>query len=115
IFRFINFCLSSVDTRSKQVDTSPRFQKGRSTLGQSRSTLDQGRSTLDPVSSRTSLQKWDNRSTLDKGSFCTVSRRALVCESSYSLCGLSRRAQFIVVVLNLESSYSGCCFEPSCS
>ncbi|MQM23038.1 hypothetical protein Taro_056099, partial [Colocasia esculenta] len=28
-----------VDTRSKQVDTSPRFQKGRSTLDQSRSTL----------------------------------------------------------------------------
>ncbi|MQL74417.1 hypothetical protein Taro_006773, partial [Colocasia esculenta] len=34
-----------VDTSSKQVDTSPRFQKGRSTLAQ-------GRSTLDPVSSR---------------------------------------------------------------
>ncbi|MQM01111.1 hypothetical protein Taro_033860 [Colocasia esculenta] len=43
----------TVDTRSKQVDTSPRFQKGRSTL--------------DPVSSRTVLQKWDSRSTLDQG------------------------------------------------
>ncbi|MQM21578.1 hypothetical protein Taro_054622 [Colocasia esculenta] len=42
-----------VDTRSKQVDTSPRFQKGRSTL--------------DPVSSRTVLQKWDSKSTLDQG------------------------------------------------
>ncbi|MQL93279.1 hypothetical protein Taro_025922, partial [Colocasia esculenta] len=31
--------------------------------------------------------------------FCIVSRRALVCESSHSLCGLSRRAQFGVVVL----------------
>ena len=41
-------------------------------------------------------------------SFCTMSRRALVCESSHSLCGLSRRAQFGVVVLRLL-------FEPSCS
>ncbi|MQL72250.1 hypothetical protein Taro_004576 [Colocasia esculenta] len=49
-----------VDTRSKQVDTSLRFQKGRSTLAQ-------GRSTLDPVSSRPVLQKWDSRSTLDLG------------------------------------------------
>ncbi|MQL76760.1 hypothetical protein Taro_009160 [Colocasia esculenta] len=40
--------------------------------------------------------------------FCTLSRRALVCESSHSLCGLSRRAQFGVVVLRLL-------FEPSCS
>ncbi|MQM15254.1 hypothetical protein Taro_048196, partial [Colocasia esculenta] len=40
--------------------------------------------------------------------FCIVSCRALVCESSYSLCGLSRRAQFGVVVLQLL-------FEPSCS
>ncbi|MQL89103.1 hypothetical protein Taro_021685 [Colocasia esculenta] len=42
-------------------------------------------------------------------SFCTVSHRALVCESSHSLCGLSRRAQFGVVVLQvvLESSCSG--------
>ncbi|MQM15341.1 hypothetical protein Taro_048287 [Colocasia esculenta] len=85
---FTHFCLGSVDTRSKQVDTSPRFQKtqlpdwdSRSTLDQSRSTLvdtsprfqkgrstlDQGRSTLDPVSSRTILQKWDSRSTLDQG------------------------------------------------
>ncbi|MQM05195.1 hypothetical protein Taro_038001, partial [Colocasia esculenta] len=36
---FTHFSLGSVDTRSKQVDTSPRFQKGRSTLAQSRSTL----------------------------------------------------------------------------
>ncbi|MQL83830.1 hypothetical protein Taro_016327, partial [Colocasia esculenta] len=61
---FTHFCLGSVNTRSKQVDTSPRFQKAqlpdwdsRSTLAQSRfqkgrSTLTQGRSTLDPVSSR---------------------------------------------------------------
>ncbi|MQL70976.1 hypothetical protein Taro_003285 [Colocasia esculenta] len=56
---FTHFCLGSVDTKSKQVDTSPRFQKtqlpdwdSRSTLDQSRSTLDQGRSTLDPFSSR---------------------------------------------------------------
>ncbi|MQL91460.1 hypothetical protein Taro_024075, partial [Colocasia esculenta] len=56
---FTHFCLGSVDTRSKQVDTSPRFQKtqlpdwdSRSTLAQSRSTLAQGRSTLDQVSSR---------------------------------------------------------------
>ncbi|MQM04604.1 hypothetical protein Taro_037405, partial [Colocasia esculenta] len=41
-------------------------------------------------------------------SFCIVSRRALVCESSYALCGLSRCAQFGVVVLQLL-------FEPSCS
>ncbi|MQL80874.1 hypothetical protein Taro_013321 [Colocasia esculenta] len=41
-------------------------------------------------------------------SFCTVSRRALVCESSHSLCGLSRRAQFGVVVLRVL-------FEPLCS
>ncbi|MQL91331.1 hypothetical protein Taro_023940 [Colocasia esculenta] len=41
-------------------------------------------------------------------SFCIVSRRALVCESSHSLCGLSRRAQFGVAVLQvfLESSCS---------
>ncbi|MQM01087.1 hypothetical protein Taro_033832, partial [Colocasia esculenta] len=38
-------------------------------------------------------------STLDQVSFRIVSRRALVCESSHSLCGLSRRAQFGVVVL----------------
>ncbi|MQL79574.1 hypothetical protein Taro_012012 [Colocasia esculenta] len=41
-------------------------------------------------------------------SFCTLSHRALVCESSHSLCGLSRRAQFGVVVLRLL-------FESSCS
>ncbi|MQM07026.1 hypothetical protein Taro_039862 [Colocasia esculenta] len=40
--------------------------------------------------------------------FCTLSHRALGCESSYSLCGLSRRAQFGVVILRLL-------FEPSCS
>ncbi|MQL98824.1 hypothetical protein Taro_031537, partial [Colocasia esculenta] len=40
--------------------------------------------------------------------FYIVSRRALVCESSHSLCGLSRRAQFGVVVLQLL-------FELSCS
>ncbi|MQL74911.1 hypothetical protein Taro_007280 [Colocasia esculenta] len=47
--RFTHFCLGSVDTRSKQVDTSPRFQKGRSTLAQ-------GRSTLVPDSRRPSCQ-----------------------------------------------------------
>ncbi|MQL81587.1 hypothetical protein Taro_014052 [Colocasia esculenta] len=56
--------------------------------------------------------------------FCTVSRRALVCESSHSLCGLSRHAQFGVVVLRLlfellrsvcESLNSRLCFELSCS
>ncbi|MQL90097.1 hypothetical protein Taro_022683 [Colocasia esculenta] len=41
-------------------------------------------------------------------SFCIVSRRALVYESSHSLCGLSHHAQFGVVVLRLL-------FEPSCS
>ncbi|MQL79113.1 hypothetical protein Taro_011552 [Colocasia esculenta] len=66
---FTHFCLGSVDTRSKQVDTSPRFRK-------------------------TQFPDWDSR-------FCTLSRRALVCESSYSLCGLSRRAQSGVVVLRL--------------
>ncbi|MQL75190.1 hypothetical protein Taro_007576 [Colocasia esculenta] len=72
--RFTHFCLGSVDTRSGQVDTSPRFQKtqlpdwdSRSTLDQSRSTLAQGRSILDPVSSRLVLQKWDSRSTLVQG------------------------------------------------
>ncbi|MQL68453.1 hypothetical protein Taro_000713 [Colocasia esculenta] len=35
----------SMQMRVDKVDTSPRFQKGRSTLAQ-------GRSTLDPVSSR---------------------------------------------------------------
>ncbi|MQL97285.1 hypothetical protein Taro_029979 [Colocasia esculenta] len=45
---------------------------------------------------------------LESQSFCTVSRPALVCESSHSLCGLSHRAQFGVVVLRLL-------FEPSCS
>ncbi|MQL69311.1 hypothetical protein Taro_001600, partial [Colocasia esculenta] len=57
-------------------------------------------------------------------SFCTVSRRALVCESSHSRCGLSCRAQFGVVVLRLlfepsrsvcESLNSRLCVEPSCS
>ncbi|MQM19919.1 hypothetical protein Taro_052932, partial [Colocasia esculenta] len=56
--------------------------------------------------------------------FCTVSHRALVCESLHSLCGLSRRAQFGVVVLRLlfeplcsvcESLNSRLCVEPSCS
>ncbi|MQL99801.1 hypothetical protein Taro_032529 [Colocasia esculenta] len=42
------------------VDSSPRFQKGRSTLAH-------GRSTLDPVSNRPVLQKWDSRSTLVQG------------------------------------------------
>ncbi|MQL91062.1 hypothetical protein Taro_023665 [Colocasia esculenta] len=69
---FTHFCLGSVDTRSKEVDTSPRFQKTQlpdwdSRFQKGRSTLDQGRSTLDPVSSRTVLQKWDSRSTLDLG------------------------------------------------
>ncbi|MQL80876.1 hypothetical protein Taro_013322 [Colocasia esculenta] len=55
--RFTHFCLGSVDTRSKQVDTSPRFQKTQlpdwdSRFQKGRSTLAQGRSTLDPVSSR---------------------------------------------------------------
>ncbi|MQM14748.1 hypothetical protein Taro_047682 [Colocasia esculenta] len=64
---FTHFCLGSVDTRSKQVDTSPRFQKTQLPDLDSRSTLNQSRSTLDPVSSRTVLQKWDSRSTLDQG------------------------------------------------
>ncbi|MQL79309.1 hypothetical protein Taro_011749 [Colocasia esculenta] len=72
ISQFTHFCLGSVDTRSKQVDTSPRFQKTQlpdwdSRFQKGRSTLDQGRSTLDPVSSKTVLQKWDSRSTLDLG------------------------------------------------
>ncbi|MQM00219.1 hypothetical protein Taro_032951, partial [Colocasia esculenta] len=54
---FTHFCLGSVDTRSKQVDTSPRFQKTQlpdwdSRFQKGRSTLAQGRSTLDPASSR---------------------------------------------------------------
>ncbi|MQL72275.1 hypothetical protein Taro_004624, partial [Colocasia esculenta] len=49
---FTHFCLGSVDTRSKQVDTSPRFQKTQLPDWDSRSTLAQGRSTLDPVSNR---------------------------------------------------------------
>ncbi|MQL81688.1 hypothetical protein Taro_014156 [Colocasia esculenta] len=44
--QFTHFCLGSVDTRSKQVDTSPRFQK-------------------------TQLPDWDSRSTLDQSSRCT--------------------------------------------
>ncbi|MQL75472.1 hypothetical protein Taro_007843, partial [Colocasia esculenta] len=43
IFRFTHFCLGSVDTRSKQVDTSPRFQKTQLPDWDSRSTLDQSR------------------------------------------------------------------------
>ncbi|MQM19307.1 hypothetical protein Taro_052309 [Colocasia esculenta] len=41
---------------------------------------------------------------------CFGSRRALVCESSHSRCGLSRRAQFGVVLLRLlfEPSRSVC-------
>ncbi|MQL68397.1 hypothetical protein Taro_000661 [Colocasia esculenta] len=35
--------------------------------------------------------------------FCIVSHRALVCESSHSLCGLSRHAQFEVVVLQMKA------------
>ncbi|MQL67869.1 hypothetical protein Taro_000137 [Colocasia esculenta] len=38
---FTHFCLGSVDTRSKQVDTSPRFQKTQLPEWDSRSTLDQ--------------------------------------------------------------------------
>ncbi|MQL95652.1 hypothetical protein Taro_028309, partial [Colocasia esculenta] len=64
---FTHFCLGSVDTRSGQVDTSPRFQKTQLPDWDSRSTLAQGRSTLDPVSSRPVLQKWDSRSTLVQG------------------------------------------------
>ncbi|MQL69554.1 hypothetical protein Taro_001835 [Colocasia esculenta] len=64
---FTHFCLGSVDTRSGQVDTSPRFQKTQLPDWDSRSTLDQSRSTLDPVSSRPVLQKWDSRSTLVQG------------------------------------------------
>ncbi|MQL92568.1 hypothetical protein Taro_025189 [Colocasia esculenta] len=66
-FMFTHFCLGSVDTRSGQVDTSPRFQKTQFPDWDSRSTLAQGRSTLDPVSSRPVLQKWDSRSTLIQG------------------------------------------------
>ncbi|MQM17632.1 hypothetical protein Taro_050606, partial [Colocasia esculenta] len=36
---FTHFCLGSVDTRSKQVDTSPRFQKTQLPDWDSRSTL----------------------------------------------------------------------------
>ncbi|MQM07196.1 hypothetical protein Taro_040035, partial [Colocasia esculenta] len=38
---FTHFCLGSVDTRSGQVDTSPRFQKTQLPDWDSRSTLDQ--------------------------------------------------------------------------
>ncbi|MQL84061.1 hypothetical protein Taro_016556, partial [Colocasia esculenta] len=41
---FTHFCLGSVDTRSKQVDTSPRFQKTQLPDWDSRSTLAQSRS-----------------------------------------------------------------------
>ncbi|MQM08824.1 hypothetical protein Taro_041682 [Colocasia esculenta] len=65
--------------RSKQVDTSPRFQKTQLPDWDSRSTLAQSRSTLVPDSRRagqvdtrpsfqkTSLPDWDSRSTLAKG------------------------------------------------
>ncbi|MQM13983.1 hypothetical protein Taro_046911, partial [Colocasia esculenta] len=45
---FTHFCLGRVDTRSKQVDTSPRFQKTQLPDWDIRSTLDQVRSTLVP-------------------------------------------------------------------
>ncbi|MQL69185.1 hypothetical protein Taro_001438, partial [Colocasia esculenta] len=70
---FTHFCLGSVDTRSKQVDTSPRFQKTQLSDWDSRSTLDQ-KGQVDTSSGQvdtrasfqqTSLQKWDSRSTLD--------------------------------------------------
>ncbi|MQM01508.1 hypothetical protein Taro_034265 [Colocasia esculenta] len=64
---FTHFCLGSVDIRSSEVDTSPRFQKTQLPDWDSRLTLDQSRSTLDPVSSRPVLQKWDSKSTLVQG------------------------------------------------
>ncbi|MQM02690.1 hypothetical protein Taro_035462 [Colocasia esculenta] len=45
-----------VDTRSKQVDTSPRFQKTQLPDWDSRSTLDQSRSTLVPDPRRAGRQ-----------------------------------------------------------
>ncbi|MQL76954.1 hypothetical protein Taro_009357 [Colocasia esculenta] len=116
----------AVDTRSSQVDTSPRFQKVRSTLDQVRSTLvTDSRRQESPYTSRRSLLA-------AKGGFPDLSpspeaashpfkrkdvgikgnpwREAVVLnlESSYSGCCLSRRAQFRVVVLQvfLESSCS---------
>ncbi|MQL99333.1 hypothetical protein Taro_032055 [Colocasia esculenta] len=44
--RFTHFYLGSVDTRSKQVDTSPGFQKTQLPDWDSRSTLDQSRRSL---------------------------------------------------------------------
>ncbi|MQL82470.1 hypothetical protein Taro_014943 [Colocasia esculenta] len=91
---FTHFCLGSVDTRSKQVDTSPRFQKTQLPDWDIRSTLDQVRSTLvsgsldtslrfthfclgsvntrskqvdtSPRFQKTQLSDWDIRSTLDQ-------------------------------------------------
>ncbi|MQL68064.1 hypothetical protein Taro_000353, partial [Colocasia esculenta] len=44
--RFTHFYLGSVDTRPKQVDTSPRFQKTQLPDWDNRSTLDQSKLTL---------------------------------------------------------------------
>ncbi|MQL75949.1 hypothetical protein Taro_008333 [Colocasia esculenta] len=95
--------LNGVDTRPSQVDTRGSSQRTLSTGLYSRSTPDAVVSTLEGFPRRPILRIVYRVSTLDQ-----VSRRALVCESSHSLCGLSRRAQFGVVVLQvfLESSCS---------
>ncbi|MQM06957.1 hypothetical protein Taro_039788 [Colocasia esculenta] len=67
---FTHFCLGSVDTRSGQVDTSPRFQKTQLPDWDSRSTLDQSRSTLVPDSRRAESELQDGRQDAGFGEFC---------------------------------------------
>ncbi|MQM21642.1 hypothetical protein Taro_054686 [Colocasia esculenta] len=122
---------TSVDTSLGQVDTRDRSQRNMLTGFHLRSTLNQINQLdhlkeadqveadfceefkEDPESDcRASSKKLPeikalHNSTFYKGVVCEPSS-SVVCESSYSLCGLSSRAQFGVVVLRLL-------FEPSCS
>ncbi|MQL84659.1 hypothetical protein Taro_017161 [Colocasia esculenta] len=61
---FTHFCLGSVDTRSKQVDTKSSFQQISLPDWDSRSTLDQVDTR--PSFQQISLPDWDSRSTLDQ-------------------------------------------------
>ncbi|MQM12727.1 hypothetical protein Taro_045647, partial [Colocasia esculenta] len=68
---FTHFCLSSVDTRSSQVDTRPSFQQISLPDWDNRSTLDQVDTRSSQVDTRPSFQQislpdWDSRSTLDQ-------------------------------------------------
>ncbi|MQL72060.1 hypothetical protein Taro_004384 [Colocasia esculenta] len=100
-------CKGSVDTTINGVDIMAQ-SKGRNVKKRSTSVdTSPGQVDTRDRSQRNMLTGFHLRSTLNQIVVCEPSS-SVVYESSYSLCGLSHRAQFGVVILRLL-------FEPSCS